>query len=874
MSAAIAAVAADAPPLLDVSELRRAYRAERAERLDVFRRTQRVAPLLRGLTRVTDRALSALWTQCDAPADWALVGVGGYGRGELHPGSDVDLLILLPDGGLDEIASAEARCTRFIERFVGACWDVGLAIGHAVRTPQVCRAEALNDLTVMTSLMERRRITGSHWVMGALEEVMTDLITPADFLRDKLLEMQQRHQKYEDTPYSLEPNCKESPGALRDLQTIAWFARAADLGQSWDALVDSHVIEPREAFELKRHETFLKRVRAWLHIVANRREDRLVFDLQTAVAREMGFRSKDSRGLSEALMHRYYLAAKMITQLSRILLQQIEHRVLGGPAGEVRVIDENFARIGDLLEIRQDDAFERNPHLILRAFLQIAGHSGLSGMTARTLRAIWHARFRIDTNFRRDPVNRQNFLALLKAPRGVTHELRRMNEWSVLGRYLPPFRRIVGRMQHDLFHVYTVDQHILMVVRNLRRFMVADHAHEYPLCSALMAGFERPWLLILAALFHDIAKGRGGDHSVLGATDILRFCREHGIDGEDRDLAEFLVRQHLTMSLTAQKQDISDPEVIRRFAETVGSDRQLVALYLLTVADIRGTSSKVWNAWKGKLLEDLFQLTRAHLAGDRLVPSERFDTRRAEAARLLAQRGLDHADYASFWETLDLGYFLRNEPADIAWHTQALYRESSGVPVVKARLSTLGDAFEIVVCTPDQPGLFARICHYFDRKNLSILEARIHTTASANALDSFVIVDPDQTTNYGAMLRVVEGELAELLARPQEVDELPQAPVARLSRRSRAFPLPPKVDLRPDERGKRFLLTVTATDRTGLLYEIARIMARNGLDVSGARVTTLGERAEDTFTIEGQRLGEEKRRVALERELLEALATR
>ena len=863
------------PALLDVSALREAFRVGRNERLEAFRRTQRVLPLLHGLVRVTDQALTGLWAQCGAPPDWALVGVGGYGRGELHPCSDVDLLILLPDGELGELACREADRTRFIERFVGACWDIGLTIGHAVRTPKICRAEALNDLTVLTSLMERRRITGSHEVMAALDAVMDgNLITPADFLREKLLEMQLRHQKFEDTPYSLEPNCKESPGALRDLQTIAWVARAADLGKSWDALVDSHVIEPREAFELKRHETFLKRVRAWLHIVANRREDRLVFDLQTAVARDMGFRSSDERALSEALMHRYYLAAKMITQLSTILLQQIEQRVLGGPAGEVQIIDEAFARIGDRLEIRRDDAFERDPHLILRAFLQIAGHSGLSGMTARTLRALWHARFRIDARFRRDPVNRASFLALLKAPRGVTHELRRMNDWSVLGRYLPPFRRIVGRMQHDLFHVYTVDQHILMVVRNLRRFMLAEHAHEYPLCSELMAGFERPWLLVVAALFHDIAKGRGGDHSVLGAVDVLRFCRQHGIDGEDRALLEFLVRQHLAMSMTAQKQDISDPEVIRRFAETVGSDRRLVALYLLTVADIRGTSSKVWNAWKGKLLEDLFHLTRAHLAGNRLVPAERFDSRRTEATRLLKEAGLRYADYEAFWNTLDLGYFLRNEPADIAWHTQALYREGGGRPVVKARTSSLGDAFEIVVCTPDQPGLFARICHFFDRRNLSIVEARIHTTASGNALDSFVVVDPDRTGHYRDALRELEADLADLLALNQAVDALPQAPEARLSRRSRAFPLPPKVDLRPDERGRRFLLTVTATDRTGLLYEMARILARNGLDVSGARVTTLGERAEDNFTIEGQRLGEEKVRLALERELLAALATR
>ncbi|MET0509579.1 MAG: [protein-PII] uridylyltransferase, partial [Burkholderiaceae bacterium] len=765
----------------------------------------------------------------------------------------------------------DAASTRFVERFVGACWDVGLSIGHAVRTSAQCRADAGQDLSVMTSLMERRPITGSSLAIAALDEALADVVSPSDFLRDKLLEMQQRHQKFEDTPYSLEPNCKESPGALRDLQTIAWVARAAQLGDSWSALVDIRVIEPREAVELKRHEIFLKRVRAWLHIVANRREDRLVFDLQTAVAREMGFRANDARGLSEALMHRYYLAAKMITQLSTILLQQIELRVLGGPAGEVAVIDADFARIGDLLDIRRPDAFERDPQLILRAFLQIAGHSGLSGMTARTLRALWHARFRIDARFRTDPTNRANFLALLQAPHGVTHELRRMNKWSVLGRYLPPFRRIVGRMQHDLFHVYTVDQHILMVVRNLRRFMLAEYAHEYPFCSQLIAEFERPWLLVVAALFHDIAKGRGGDHSVLGAADVQRFCRQHGIDGEDRELAAFLVRHHLTMSLTAQKQDITDPEVLRRFSAIVGTDRRLVALYLLTVADIRGTSAKVWNAWKGKLLEDLFRATRAHLAGDRPATHERLDARRGEAARLLLMAGLDRSDYQRFWADLDIGYFLRNEPADIAWHTRVLHRGRGEAPMVRTRISPLGEGFEVVVHAADRPGLFARICRYFDRKNLSILDARVHTTASGHALDSFVVVDPLQDTHYRDVLRLVESELAELLSRDQDLTDLRPAPSARLSRRSRAFPLPPKVDLRPDERGRRFLLSVTATDRTGLLYDVARVLAQNGFDLSGARIMTLGERAEDTFIIEGRRLAQERVRVQLERELLSTL---
>ena len=858
---------ADAGPL-DASHtrsLKDELRRLRGAQIDRFRADGHVGRLLRGLSRETDTILVRLWHRSGCPQDWALFAVGGYGRAELQPHSDVDLLLLTdvaPGGG-------RIHC---IEQFIGACWDIGLEIGHSVRTPAQCVEEARADVTVMTSLLERRQLAGGEALALELARVMEGLIVPATFLRDKLLEMQQRHQKYEDTPYSLEPNCKESPGALRDLQVIAWVARAAGLGLGWNALVDAGVIEPLEARQLQRHERQLKRIRAWLHILSNRREDRLVFDLQPAVASAMGLAASGSRALSESLMQRYYLAAKAITQLSTILLQSLEQRLLGRPPGEAVALDENFNRIDDLLDLREVDGFERNPQLLLQTFLMMQQHPELSGITVRTLRALWHARFRIDARFRDDPVNRAAFISLLQAPRGVTHELRRMNKWSVLGRYLPAFRRIVGRMQHDLFHVYTVDQHILMVVRNLRRFMLAEHAHEYPLCSQLISTFDKPWLLVVAALFHDIAKGRGGDHSTLGERDVDRFCREHGISGEDRALVRFLVRHHLSMSLTGQKKDLTDPEVIREFADLVGNERRLIALYLLTVADIRGTSAKVWNAWKGKLLQDLYSATRARLAGNDIAPSAQRDSRRREAARLLLLYGIDSQRYQSFWDSLDIGYFLRHEPQDIAWHTRVLHRVAAPPrPVVKTRLSPIGEGFEVLVYTRDQPALFARICSYFDRKNLSILEARVHTTRTGYALDSFMVVDPDLYLPYRDVLTLVEVELAEMLQREFSVAELKPAAPARLSRRSRAFPLPPKVDLRSDDSGRRYHLSVTSTDRTGLLYDIARVLAQNGIDMYGARVATLGERAEDIFTMDGERLGSEKDRLRLERELLAVL---
>ena len=845
--------------------LKAELRQLRSAQIERFRSDGHVGRLLKGLARAADSVLVRLWERSGLPADWALFAVGGYGRAELQPHSDVDLLLLTR-------AAPDNDQARMIERLIGACWDIGLEIGHSVRTPAQCAEEALADVTVMTSLLERRQLAGSRKLARELAGVMDGLLVPATFLRDKMLEMRQRHQKYEDTPYSLEPNCKESPGALRDLQVIAWVTRAAGLGLGWNALVRAGVIEPLEARQLQRHERLLQRMRAWLHILSNRREDRLVFDLQPAVARAMGFEATSSRALSESLMQRYYLAAKAISQLSTILLQSLEQRLLGRPPADAVALDADFNRIDDQLDLREADGFERNPQLLLRAFLMMQSHPELSGITVRTLRALWHARFRIDARFRNDPVNRAAFISLLRAPRGVTHELRRMNTWSVLGRYLPAFRRIVGRMQHDLFHVYTVDQHILMVVRNLRRFMQAEHAHEYPLCSQLIANFDKPWLLVVAALFHDIAKGRGGDHSTLGERDVDRFCRQHAVLGEDRALVRFLVRHHLSMSLTGQKRDLTDPEVIREFADLVGTERRLIGLYLLTVADIRGTSSKVWNAWKGKLLEDLYRATRARLAGNDVMPHAQMDSRRTEATRLLLLYGIDSDRYRTFWESLDIGYFLRHEPNDIAWHTRVLHKVMAPAsPVVKTRLSPIGEGFEVLVYMRDQPALFARICSYFDRKNLSILEARVHTTRTGYALDSFMVVDPDLHLPYRDVLTLVEVELAELLQRGFAVSELKPAAPARLSRRSRAFPLPPKVDLRSDDSGKRYHLSVTSTDRTGLLYDIARVLAQNGINMYGARVATLGERAEDIFTMDGERLGAEKDRLRLERELLAVL---
>ena len=425
-------------------------------------------------------------------------------------------------------------------------------------------------------------------------------------------------------------------------------------------------------------------------------------------------------------------------------------------------------------------------------------------------------------------------------------------------------------MQHDLFHVYTVDQHIMTVVRNLRRFTMAEHAHEYPYCSQLMANFDDHWLLYIAALFHDVAKGRGGDHSVLGEVDARRFCKDHGLNQENTDLVAFLVKHHLTMSNTAQKKDLSDADVVREFAGIVENPRNLTALYLLTVADIRGTSPKVWNAWKGKLLEDLYRLTLKYLGGEAPNRRQMLAEQQSEAKRILRLYALSDDVQEKLWAQLDVSYFLRQGASDIAWHSRHLYwRVHAEQPIVKARLSPIGEGLELLVYTRDEMDLFARICGYFDSKNLSILDAKIHTTFHGYALDSFLIQHDNGTEFYRETLSLLEAELQDRL-----IKRLPlEAPVfGRMSRQSRHFPVRPSVDLRPDEKGNQYLLTISATDRTGLLYSVTKLLAQYKVSVQTAKIMTLGERAEDSFLLYGQSLSSQKLQIQLETDLLELLS--
>ena len=837
------------------------------------------------LAKLADKLLIQLWHNAGFDQGEALIAVGGFGRGELFPSSDVDVLVLLPDGvNAEESPVLKAK----LEAFIGSCWDTGLEIGSSVRTLSDCMDESAKDITVQTSLLESRFLTGRKSLYLQFKNSYDEAMDPHAFFVAKTLELQQRHNKYENTPYSLEPNCKESPGGLRDLQIIIWVSKAAGFGHNWDDLALKGLATPLEVKQIKRNEAVLSLIRARLHLLAKRREDRLVFDLQHSMAESFGYEAqstpegKHKQRASEVLMRQYYWSAKAVTQLNQILLLNIEEHLQaqrGDIRIEVRKLNEHFFEKNGLLEVAQDDLYQKHPHAILKTFLLYQQTRGVKGLSAKTLRALYNVRGVMDAAFRRDPINRHTFLQILQENQGITHSFRLMNQTSVLGRYLWVFRNIVGQMQHDLFHVYTVDQHILMVLRNVRRFFIADHAHEYPFCSQLAAGWDKPYVLYAAALFHDIAKGRGGDHSKLGALEVQSFCRQHKIPADDAKLIAFLVSEHLTMSHVAQKEDLSDPDVIATFAKRVGNERKLTALYLLTVADIRGTSPKVWNAWKGKLLEDLYKYTLRVLGGRAPDANAEIESRKSEALVELALHSEPHDGQKALWDTLDVGYFMRHDASEIAWHARQLSRyvaksddsvvaSGQGKSMVRARISPLGEGLQVLVYTTDQADLFARICGYFDQAGFSILDAKIHTAKNGYALDTFQVVTSLMPEHYRELINMVESGLGTTI---DQKGELPPPTRGRVSRRVKNFPIAPRITLHPDEKAQSWLLGISASDRLGLLYSVATVLAKHSISLKLAKISTLGERVEDTFLIEGSALQHNREQIEIETELLQVL---
>ena len=744
----------------------------------------------------------------------------------------------------------DASLNERIERVVGLFWDIGLAVGHSVRNLDECIAEAKKDVTVQTNLLESRLIIGNPSLFTSFQTQMSSAMDVGAFFNAKLQEQEQRYARFDDTAYNLEPNIKESPGGLRDLQVVLWILRSLDLGSDWKALVKRGLISQSELRQIAKHEQHLQMLRIRLHFMAKRREDRLIFDLQNALAEDLGFVNTKRYRASEQLMRDYYKSAKAVGLFNEILLKLLKELALP-EAIEIKPINSRFESYNGLLSAKSNSLLQRNPSCIFEMFLLLQQHPEVNGISANLLRTLQRVKNLVNRDFRQDAKNKALFIEILKQPNGVTETLKRMNRYGILGNYIPAFGRIIGQMQHDLFHVYTVDEHILHVLGNLERFSIKILSHEFPLCSKLFVAFNAPHLLYLGALFHDIAKGRGGDHSQLGTSDAKRFCKQHGLSKEDSQLVAWMVGLHLTMSSTAQKSDLSDSQVIENFSLLMRDERHLTALYLLTVADIRGTSPKVWNAWKAKLLETLFLSAQRLLTGDASRLFDEVSTRKAEAKATLSHYSILEHSYLTLWNNLGEQYFLRHTSQEIAWHARLLLRHiDTKEPIVRARLSPAGDGIQVMIYTPDRDDLFACICSFFERIGYTILEAKIYTTKNSYALDSFLVSDQiDKSVSYRDLLNYIEYELGNDL---RSNTSLSAPTKGRLSRQVKHMPIKSNVTIESLFASNSHKLEIVAGDRPGLLSTIAHAFLAHQVQIQTAKINTLGKRAEDVFLISGK----------------------
>ncbi len=799
--------------------------------------------------RLMDELLQRAWLryfEVDT-SDLALVAVGGYGRGELHPGSDVDITILLDNEALE-------TCRSGLENFLTFLWDIGLEVGHSVRTVEDCAREGAADITVATSLMEARLLTGSPDLFERMRVVTgPDRIWPdSAFFETKQQERCQRCHKYNETAFNLEPNIKDSPGGLRDLQMIGWVTKRHFGANTLQELVSHGFLSPSEYDELIECRNFLWQVRFALHALTGRREDTLLFEHQRRIAYQFGYEDREHNLGVEQFMQRYYRTVNALSRLNEMLLQLFgEAILLADDPDEPQPINRRFQVRRGYLEVVRPNIFLRYPFALLEIFLVLQQHPEIKGIRATTIRLIRDHRPLIDDKFRNDMRPRSLFMEILRQPYGVTQQLRLMNAFGVLPAYLPEFGHIVGRMQYDLFHAYTVDQHILFVVRNLRRFFLPQFAQELPHCSAIMERLPKPELLYIAGLYHDIAKGRGGDHSELGAQDVERFCRQHGLSSFDTRLVAWLVRHHLTLSLTAQKKDIHDPVVINEFARRMGDQLHLDYLYLLTVADIRATNPKLWNTWRASLLWQLYEATRRALRrglDNPIDKEERIREVQAQTRQRLQVTKIDEQRINRVWEGFGDDYFLRHSADEITWHTRAILKKGHGAqPLVMARDDPVRGGTEIFIYTRDQDNLFALMTSILDQLGLTILDARIMTGHSGYTLDSFTVLE-----NSGALiqdrLRIKE-IVTTLLHHLNQPDAVPLLPSRHISRIQKAFQMPTWVSFREDTTNGRTVVELVSWDRPGLLCRVGQAFMECGVQLHNAKIATIGARVEDVFFV-------------------------
>lgn len=816
---------------------------------DRFLAGESVVDLVRLRAAVVDELLVSLWRShanyCASVA--SLVAVGGYGRGELHPSSDVDIMILLPE-------DLPESCEPELSDFVTALWDVGLEIGHSVRTVDQCLEQAAKDLTVATTLFEARLLDGPIELFEAMQATVAPdhIWSPSEFFTEKRKEQIARHHRYGDTAYNLEPNIKGSPGGLRDIQMIGWVARRHFGVDSFEELVPHKFLTPGQVKRLNDGRAFLWRVRFALHILTGRREDRLLFDHQVKLAETLGYEDATYTLAVEQMMQRYYRTVMELNRLNEMLLQLFEEAILMDPDATPKPLNESFQVKNGFLQTVNDDVFVNDPSALLELFLLLQQNPEIRGVSAYTVGLIKRNLQLIDEEFRQNPRNHRLFLSILRAPEGVTHELRRMNLYGVLGLYIPAFGRIVGRMQYDLFHAYTVDEHTLFVVSNLRRFALKRFDHEFPHCSHIMQNLEKPEIAYLSGLFHDIAKGRGGDHSELGAVDAESFCLEHGLSKYEARTVAWLVRHHLILSTTAQKKDIGDPEVVNEFASLVRDPIHLDYLYVLTVADVRGTNPKLWNSWKATLFRDLYELTHRALRRGLENPIDREQLileKKAQSRETLLEAGVNDERIDTVWTLFDESYFLRHKPDEVAWHTEWLADSDteSEVGLVDVRRQCKGDGIEAVLYTPHSHPTFAHATTVLDELGMTIVDARIMPIGNGYSLDTYIFMELDRAVEIDeTRLTKIRRSLTRVLTASEENIAM----VTRAApRQVRMFKTATSVEFSENPTDGQTVMELVAADRPGLLSKVGKTFLESEVDIMGAKIMTIGERAEDVFYI-------------------------
>jgi [protein-PII] uridylyltransferase len=797
--------------------------------------------LARRRSESVERVVAHVWMACVGEvAATALFAVGGFGRGLLFPHSDVDLLAL--------VATLEPARSRALEQFFATLWDVGLKVGHAVREPAQCRALAAGNASVFTSLLDARRLAGDPALDVTLRGIVDDpaLWPPPAYLAARLAERNARHAHYDDTAYNLEPNLKEGPGGLRTLDSLRWMGRRLAHAGELSDMVAAGLLDPAEQAALEHAEATLRRYRYALHLEAGRAEERLLFDYQRALATRLGFEDEHARNLGvEQFMQGYYRAASQVERLGVQVAERFEEML--EPPVAAQPVGADFVRFGPRLAARDPQLFMRRPAALVEIFIARLDQPGVVGFNADTMRRVHRATAVHGAALAADHDVLAAFLQLLRRGAPAVEALWRMNRHGLLAAILPAFGQVFGRMQYDLFHVYTVDEHTLRVLRNVARFADPAAHGEFPLGREIWLTQSSPEILLLAALFHDIAKGRGGDHSVLGEVDARAFCTRLGLPPADVERVAWLVRWHLLMSTTAQRQDIADPDVVHRFAEQVGDRERLGQLYLLTVADIIGTSPRLWNAWKDRLLSDLYTATRYALRSDVALPRDagvRVRECSDYALALLMNEGFAEADVVRVWADFPQLSFLRHRPEQIAWQTGAILRARGAVPLVAVHSLPVRGSTELFVCTPDRDGLFAAVTAVLDRLRFSVMESRILSSPTGLALDTFLLLEADtQQPASAARARELQQRLQRALTQSANV----QPSKRGMTRHQKHFQMTPQISFHA--AGERTQLALVGTDRPGLLAAVAQVMLHTEVRVHDARIATFGERVEDFFQL-------------------------